>query len=184
MPNILRVVLTGAESTGKTTLAAALAAHYETVFAPEYLRKFVDTKGSLPVESDTDSIARGHLQQEQHYLAQANRVLFLDTDLISTCLYHAYFFGAQPRWVQEMALERRADLYLLMGTDIPWVADPGQRDSPEGREATQELFVKVLQSVPHVHIGGTHAERLSAAQQHVDRLLETLGNSHAHRNPG
>ena len=151
--------------------ARALAAHYRTVWAPEYLRKFVHEKGSLPTESDTPLIARGHLDQEQQFLSKANRVLLLDTDLISTCLYHRYIFGSSPGWVQKTATERRADLYLLLDTDIPWIPDPGQRDGPEARAATQRLFIAAMQPLPHVVVSGTQAQRLKAAVLHVDRLL-------------
>ena len=172
---IVRVVLTGAESTGKTTLARALATHYQTVWAPEYLRQFVEEKGSLPVASDALKIARGHLEQEQRYMIKANRILFLDTDLVSTCQYNQYIFGSVPEWIKTKAVERHADFYLLMDTDIPWVADPGQRDGPEVREATQKLFQAAMRSLPHAIISGSPAQRLKTATAYIDGLLAAYG---------
>jgi len=169
-------VLTGAESTGKTTLARALAAHYKTVWAPEYLRLFVDEKGSLPVVTDTPLIARGHLAQEQRLLPSAHRVLILDTDLISTCIYHRYIFGVVPPWVLAQAEARRADFYLLMDTDIPWVADPGQRDNPEARAVIQRFFIEAMSDLPHAVISGTCIQRLRTAVQRIDRLLDVTAN--------
>ncbi len=181
--SIFRVVLTGAESTGKTTLAQALAAHYDTVWAPEYLRQFVDDKGSLPVASDTPLIARGHLVQEEHYRRRARHVLFLDTDLVSTCLYHQHFFGTPPGWVLKQAGERRADLYLLMNTDIPWVSDPGQRDGPATRDIMHSLFLAAMAAVPHVVISGAFKQRFPDAVRHVDHLLGPYGRSITQRKP-
>ena len=168
---IRRVVVTGAESTGKTTMAQALAAHYKTTWAPEYLRQFVDEQGRLPLEADIPRIAEGHLEQEQRLLRRAYRVLFLDTDLISTCVYHRYYFGEPPIWVEEAAAARRADLYLLMNTDLVWKPDPGQRDGPAVQAATHRLFAAAMKNLPHAVIAGTHAERFNAALQHVERLL-------------
>ena len=128
--DIKRVVLIGAESTGKTTLAEGLAAHYETVWAPEYLREFVERKGALPEPSDTRLIAQGHLAQEEALTPQAHRVLFLDTDLISTCVYHRYYFGPCPPWLERLSAQRSADLYLLTDTDIPGPPTPANATAP------------------------------------------------------
>ena len=171
MAHIIRVVLTGAESTGKTTLAQSLAKHYGTVWAPEFLRQFVEEKGVLPVASDTPLIAEGHLEQEQHYLKLAHRLLFLDTDLISTSVYHRFYFDSPCNTVLSAAHRRCADLYLLMEPDIPWVPDPGQRDGPDTRKAIHQLLSDALQSLPHVRISGDRATRFRTAVQQVDALL-------------
>lgn len=170
-----RVVLTGAESTGKTTLAARLAAVYGTVWVPEYLRQFVAEKGALPVEADADAIARGHLAAEDAARPHARRVLFLDTDLLSSCVYNRYYFGQCPAWIEAAATARQADLYLLAGTDIQWTPDPGQRDGPAVRACLQECFAEELarRGLPTVHLSGPLEARLRTAVAAVDRLLRT-----------
>ena len=174
--HIKRVVLIGAESTGKTTLAQRLAAHYETVWAPEYLRQFVERKGALPEPSDTRLIAQGHLAQEKALRPQARRVLFLDTDLISTCVYHRYYFGTCPAWLHRRAAEQSADLYLLTDIDIPWTPDPGQRDGPAVRATLHMLFRDALQArgLAHVLLSGTLEARMKTALRAVDALFETV----------
>ena len=173
--DIKRVVLIGAESTGKTTLAEALAAHYETVWAPEYLREFVEQKGALPEPSDSRLIAEGHLAQEATFRPQAHRVLFLDTDLISTCVYHRYYFGTTLPWLERRAAERSADLYLLTDIDIPWTPDPGQRDGPAVRAALHAFFLDELlaRSLPHVLVSGSTEARMETALRAVKALFET-----------
>ena len=114
-----RVVLIGAEATGKTTLAERLATHYETVWVPEYLRAFVEEKGALPEPGDTLLIAQGHRAQEEVLAPRAHRLLVYDTDLISTCVYSRYYFDACPARVERWSYERSADLYLLTDTDLP-----------------------------------------------------------------
>ena len=171
--HIKRVVIIGAESTGKTTLAEALAAHYETVWTPEYLRAFVEQKGALPVPSDTRLIAEGHLAQAETLRPQARRVLFLDTDLISTCAYCRYYFGTCPAWLDRLAHAHRADLYLLTDTDLPWTADPGQRDGPAVRTAIHGLFRDELQrrGVAYVLVSGSREARMETAVRAVDGLF-------------
>ena len=170
---VRRVVLTGAESTGKTTLAARLAAAYDTVWVPEYLRRFVAEKGALPGPADMDAVARGHMAAEDALRPQAHRVLFLDTDLLSSCVYNRYYFGHCPAWIVEASRARHADLYLLAGTDIPWAPDPGQRDGPAVRAELQRRFEAelVARGVPFVHLTGTVDARLRRAMQAVDALL-------------
>jgi len=170
---VRRVTLVGAESTGKTTLAAALAVHFKTVWTPEYLRTFVDEKGAVPVFSDTEALVQGHLAQEDTLEPLANRVLFLDTDLIATCVYSRYYFGVCPAWVERLSYERSADLYLLTDTDIPWAPDPGQRDGPAVRAELQARFQQELETraVPYVLVSGSLDRRMEVAVRTVAALL-------------
>ena len=173
-PGISRVVVTGAESTGKTTLARRLARHYATVWAPEYLRVFVEQEKAAPEEGDAWSIARGHLAQERKLAHRARRVLFLDTDLILTCIYQAFYFGSCPDWLSKASAERAADLYLVANTDIPWMEDPGQRDGPHVRAAVHTRLVEELRrrNLPFRLVSGTIEQRLQQAARAVDRLLD------------
>lgn len=174
MQYVKRVVLIGAESTGKTTLAERLAAHYDTVWLPEYLRAYVDQRGTLPVLADIPHIARGHIEREDALAARANRLLFCDTNLVTTVLYSNYYLGATPDAVRRLSYERPYDLYLLTEPDIPWVPDPGQRDGPEVRAHLHSLFVAELdrRGLPYTRVAGTYEERLCTAVAAIDRLFE------------
>ena len=97
----------------------------------------------------------------------------LDTDLLSTTVYAEHYYGACPAWIGE-ALERRAaDLYLLAGIDVPWVAEVGQRDRGERREEMQALFRDALvrRALRFVEISGTHEKRMRRAIAAIDELL-------------
>ena len=170
----LRVVLIGAESTGKSALAAQLAERYETVWAPEFLRQFVDEKGALPEERDVHAIARGHLEQEARLLPLAKRVLFLDTDLVTTCVYQRIYFQTCPGWVENKATTHRADLYLFTEPDIPWEPDPGQREGPEARLRTHGQLRDEVQrlGLNVVSVSGPMEARLHTAARAVDLALK------------
>lgn len=163
-----RVVVTGSESTGKTTLAADLARRFGTVWVPEYARAYLDEKAALtgqPLdESDVEPIARGQIAAEDHGAAEARGLLVLDTDLVSTTIYARHYYGRCPPWIETAARERLADLYLLCDIDVPWIADP-QRDRPHMREHMHALFAGKLETLGarYVTIQGSWAERHDAA---------------------
>ncbi len=169
---MIRVVVTGSECTGKTTLARALAGHYGTVWVPEHARQFVRDKGAAPACEDVAAIARGQIALEDSRAAGAPTLLIQDTDLLSTVVYSRHYYGACPGWIEEALRGRLADLYLLAGIDVPWRPDGDQRDRGDRREEMQALFRRALEALgaTKVEIEGPRAERLAAATRAVDRL--------------
>jgi NadR type nicotinamide-nucleotide adenylyltransferase len=139
----LRVVVTGSECTGKTTLAQALASRFGAPWVPEFCRGFQDAKGSPLDASDVEPIARGQIAEADVAERLATDLLFLDTDLVSTVVYARHYYGACPAWIEESCRERRAALYLLCAPDLPWEAD-GQRDRGDRREEVHRLFAEKL----------------------------------------
>jgi HTH-type transcriptional regulator, transcriptional repressor of NAD biosynthesis genes len=168
----LRVVVTGSESTGKTTLAGELAAHYGTVSAPEFAREYLDRKGSPLDDSDVEPIARGQIAGEDEAALRASGLLVLDTDLVSTVVYSRYYYGRCPEWIAEAARRRLAPLYLLLCPDVPWVPDGEQRDRPAAREELHRLFRYALEAfgANYVEIRGSWPERRLAAIASIDAL--------------
>jgi NadR type nicotinamide-nucleotide adenylyltransferase len=171
-PHVARVVLTGSESTGKTTLAHRLAKHYRTSVSREFVREYAIARGNQLGFEDHGPIARGQMAAEDEAVASAKRVAFIDTDLVSTVVYCEHYFGRCPAWIIEAAAARAADLYLLMNIDVPWVADPA-RDRGDRRPEMHALFRGRLDAMrlPYVEIGGDWDARFAAAVRAVDTLL-------------
>lgn len=169
---VKRVSIVGAESTGKTTLAEKLSKHYQTTWTPEFARGYLDKKDADCELTDIHTIARGQLRTEEENARGANRVLFCDTDLITTTIWSEYFFNQCPDWVQEAASRQKYDLTLLMNIDVAWIADP-QRPAPHLRQYFLDWFKRELEKHKrdYVLISGNYEERFKCAVNEVDKLF-------------
>ncbi|MBA4072525.1 MAG: NadR-like protein [Gemmatimonas sp.] len=140
-----RVVVTGPECTGKTTLARAIAARLRAPWVPEAARAYAQARGGVLSEADVEPIAKATRDAMQRALAAGPAVLVADTDLVSTVVYARAYYGSCPHWVEEACRSQLGDLYLLCATDLPWEAD-GVRDRPDERDraAMHEAFAATL----------------------------------------
>lgn len=129
----MRICLIGPESTGKSELARRARQELGAVVADEYAREYAEIHGLLTA-ADVEPIARGAIAILDRATAD---LVVLDTDLISTVVYARHYYGHCPQWIEDEARKRRADLYLLLDTDVAWKADPA-RDA--GGDAREDLF--------------------------------------------
>jgi NadR type nicotinamide-nucleotide adenylyltransferase len=144
--SVARIALLGAESTGKSTLAQALATRYGTLWVPEYLREFVEVNARVPYEDDQVGIARTQRAREEA-LARDPRVrdfLFVDTTPLMTAVYSRIYWGRVPPDL--LALEGAHDYAhtLVAAPDLPWVPDGLQRESEAVRQRVHAQLVAVL----------------------------------------
>jgi len=167
-----RICIVGGESTGKSTLAERLAEHYGTVYVPEFARPWLTPRGGKYTIAEAIIIARGQVEAEDRLAPQANRVLFCDTDPLTTTIWSELFFGDVDPAVRELADARRYDLYIVTAPDLPWEHD-GLRHSPDSREWFDRRLMELLRArpEPHVRVHGPIAERLATATRAVDALL-------------
>ncbi len=171
---VRRVRLVGAESTGKSTLAQRLAEHFGTVCVQEYARPWLAPKPGRCDPEDIPAIARGQIAAEDALARQAERVLFCDTDALTTLVWSEFLFGDAPLWLRQEAAGRRYDLTLLLDTDAPWI-DDGTRmhGDAAARAAFGARCVAALEALgqPYVRLGGTWDERYAGAVRAVETLL-------------
>ena len=172
---VVRVVLTGSESTGKSTLAAELASHYGVELVPEFVRTFAEQKGTAIDFGDHGPIARGQIALEDAAIARAARLVIQDTDLLSTVVYCRHYFGRCPAWIEDAAAARLPALYLLCATDVEWIAD-GVRDRGHMRDEMQQLFADAVRGsgARFRNVSGSRLGRFTEAAKTIDELL-TLG---------
>lgn len=175
--NILKVVLFGPESTGKTTISLQLAEHYNTVWTPEFARKYLQDKWNNERKtcenSDLIPIAIGQMISENKLAKKADKILICDTDLLETKVYsESYYGGIVDPDLDKYALENKYDLYFLTYIDTDWEADD-LRDKPNERQEMFDIFEKALikYNRPYLILKGDKKTRLKTAIQAIDKLL-------------
>jgi HTH-type transcriptional regulator, transcriptional repressor of NAD biosynthesis genes len=173
-----RVVVLGAESTGSTTLAEAIAADYGTAWVPEFGRHYSGIRpGGLDAPWRTDEfelVAGEQLRWEEKAARESPHPLIVcDTDMLATVLWHERYVGTEHSALRDRALAHPPLLYLLTGDEIPFVQD-GMRDGEHIREAMQQRFREELaaQPVPWIEVRGSVAERLVQARAAIDAVLQ------------
>ncbi|HKO57061.1 MAG TPA: ATP-binding protein, partial [Thermoanaerobaculia bacterium] len=108
LETLTRICLTGPECTGKTRLAEELARRYGTVWVPEFAREYALRVNRPLTLEDVDLIAEGQLAFEERAAPLAEKLLILDTDLISTVVYSRHYYGTVPPWIARAAAARLA----------------------------------------------------------------------------
>jgi HTH-type transcriptional regulator, transcriptional repressor of NAD biosynthesis genes len=168
-----RVVFLGAESTGKTTLARELARRHKTVWVPEYGRELWESRNGELVFGDLEEIARRQLEREQHLVLDANRVLFCDTNAVTTEQWSRRLFGDASARLVRLAAETGSNYTsFLCETDFTWEQD-GTRESAGAQAAFQEAIRADLhrRGIPFFSLTGGLERRIKA----VERILGLEG---------
>jgi HTH-type transcriptional repressor of NAD biosynthesis genes len=172
-----RVVVLGVESSGTTTLAAALAERFRTVCVPEVGRAWWEARRHLQApwtEADFLAIARGQAALEDDLARLANRTVICDTDPLATTVWHRRYLGrrtvAGQGALEAFAATRTADLHLLTAPDFPFVQDGTREDGPH-RAEMHGWFKDALSGRPFLELTGSPEARLAAATAAIEPLL-------------
>ena len=165
-----RIVLTGPESTAKSTLSKLLAAHYGGLAYPEFARDYLCGKTSHYEYSDVEAIAHGQLSQYRDSLEKQSNYFFFDTWLIVTKIWFRWVYKQEPDWLEPAIVNHPMDLYLLCKPDIPWEPDPLRENGGEQREKLFHIYRNELvkRAFPFVEIGGEGEVRLQNAIDAID----------------
>jgi HTH-type transcriptional repressor of NAD biosynthesis genes len=172
---VKRVCLLGAESTGKTTLAAALADAFDTLVNPEYGRPYTEVgrdRDAPWTSAEFTHIARIHCWYEDFLAGYANRVLFCDTDAFTTAVFHEVYLDRPATGFADL-VARDYDLFVVCGLDVPWRGD-GIREFEVKRRWMHDRYVERARAsgCPWLLVEGPRDARLGEARTAVDRLLD------------
>ena len=177
--SVPRVCIIGAESTGKTTLAAGLAEHYSTVFVPEYGAPYHHVGRGDPHRTWTSDeffhIARIREWLEEFLAGYANRVLFCDTDTFVTAVFYEVYLGTKSEQLEEEARSCKYALYLLCDPDTPFHADKLGLRREDARRRMHERYAEYVRSTgcAWIELGGPHEERMRAATAAIDGIIRS-----------
>lgn len=175
---LIKVVLYGPESTGKTTLTQQLARHYQTVCVPEFMRGFLEKKWEkqrkLISKDDLVPIAKGQLALEKKAAGKVENLLLCDTDLLELKVYSEYYYnGFCPEFIKNEATKNNSGIYLLTYIDVPWEPDM-LRDRPNNRAEMFCIFEAELKKQGFLYeiLKGNENERFENAVKIIDALLK------------
>lgn len=166
---MFKVVITGPESTGKSTVAKQLANYFKVEMVGEYSRTYLEQLDNPYSQNDLTAIAKGQIALEDKYLARNLNLTICDTSLEVLKIWSSYKYQSCDPFIEESLINRPPDLYLLMAPDLPWQPDP-LRENPNDRLELFDLYRQELISskVSFYEISGNGNERFEMAKKIVD----------------
>ena len=174
MPKVIKIAITGPESTGKSMISEQLANHYCTVWIPEFARYYLKKIDQPYDYDDILEIAKGQVKSEEALMKLANKVIFSDTELLVTKIWCEIKYQKCHPWIIQNFEKQDYDLYLLMNTDLPWQYDP-LREHPEMLEELFRIYKNELEK-HHLNyriVSGIGGERLKNAIAFVNEVKPT-----------
>lgn len=167
-----RIVITGSESSGKSTLAAWLAQEFELPMATEYARIHLETFGAGYDECSVIAMARQHLIHQREMVPIDAPLGIFDTDLLNYKIWCDIAFSRCDESILN-GIGRESDhAYLVCYPDLPWVADP-LREHPHDRLMLYERHLAEIRKTgrTYIVIRGEGEQRKDAAREAMEKLI-------------
>jgi len=170
--NIIKIAIVGPESTGKSTLAQALALHFNEPWVPEYARTYIAELQRPYLLNDIVEIAQHQLLAENEAIKNAHQFLFCDTNLLVNKIWAQFVFNQIPNEINYWYQPHDYALHLLCDIDLPWEADP-LREHPNQRAELLEMYRNDLttSNANYFLISGREEQRLNQAIQIIQQQL-------------
>ena len=167
----MKIVITGPESSGKTTLVEALSIRLEIESIPEFARSYLENLNNKYKYEDLLIIAKEQQKAIDNKVQKGN-LLIVDTDLLTIKIWSEYKFGKCDEWIIQTLNLKKPDLYLLCKPDIPWEADP-LRENQNDREELYQIYQEEIRKLeaPSVEISGSKEHRLSISIEAIQELI-------------
>ena len=169
---VKKIVLLGTESTGKSTLTEKLAAHFNAGYVPEMAREILEKTEDCKPEHLVE-IAVLHANTILTKLKEANRLLFIDTDINITRSYSKFLFNETlhcDRWIEDA---NKADLYIFLEPDCEFVQD-GTRLPNEERLRLNFFHKEQIKQagITYFSVNGNWEERLEKSCELVKKSFK------------
>lgn len=166
-----RVVLSGPESTGKTTLAQQLSECFECPLVEEYARTYIDQLGRTYSQNDLLYISEGQIDNEL-IVSKSSDLLICDTDLLTIKVWSEFKYGNCDPWIVETLNNNLPDLYLICYPDLKWEYDP-QRENPNDGLVLFVIYLSEIEKlgVPFQVIKGKDYQRFDNAVNAVRKII-------------
>lgn len=166
------IVITGAESTGKTTLTEQLAKHFNVPFIPEIAREYVENLNGKYTFPDVETIAKMQIEQFNRAITSNSPVIFLDTWLIVTKIWFEFVYNRTPDWLIPEIVKTRIYLFLVCDIDLPWIYDPVRENGGENRKILHNKYINEINNFNFNYriVQGSDDERFKNAIRFLSEL--------------
>ncbi len=166
------IVITGAESTGKTTLTESLAKFYNVPFIPEIARHYIESLNRKYTFSDVETIAKMQVEMFDKIIKSDAPYIFVDTWLIVTKIWFEFVYNKIPDWLVQEIKKTKIDLFLVCDIDLPWVYDPVRENGGENREILQNKYIETISEYNFKYkiVSGFNEKRIQCAQRFINVL--------------
>ena len=166
------IVITGAESTGKTTLTERLAQHYNVPYMPEIAREYVEKLNRKYTYSDVETIAKMQIELFHKIIKTEAPYIFIDTWLIVTKIWFEFVYNKIPDWLETELRNNEIDLFLVCDTDLPWIYDPVRENGGETRKILHDKYIRNIINMGFNYkiVSGINDERFNNAIRILSEL--------------
>ena len=165
-----KIVFTGPESTGKSTLATQLSQELNCPIVEEYSRIYLQKLNRDYDFEDITQIAKGQVANEDATLSN-NNIIVCDTDLLVCKIWQEFRYGKVDPWLEHEFKNRRYNIVFLCKVDIPWEYDP-LRENPSDREELFNLYKLTLDlnKIDYTIVQGNFKERYQIVKDTLKQL--------------
>lgn len=166
------IVITGAESTGKSTLAKSLADHFGVPYLREIAREYVENLNHKYNYTDVETIAKLQIEQYNRIKNSDYPYIFIDTWLIVTKIWFDVVFQEEPAWLQRVIQNSKIDLFLVCDIDIPWISDPVRENGGENRIKLHQKYINTISALKFSFkiVSGKNNQRFQNALQFLNNI--------------
>ena len=165
---IKKIILTGPESSGKSTLTQQLAQYFNTAWVPEFARTYLMDLNRPYREDDLPRMAKMQNELEAFLSKKANRFLFCDTGFLVFKIWSEVRFGKCDPWILEQLKKEENVLYILCMPDFTWQPDP-LRENPNDRDQLLKKYQAELKNYnkTYIQVSGNQKNRLNYSIQSI-----------------
>ncbi len=169
---MIKIIVTGAECSGKSTLAKTIANRYDIPLLSEYARTYLSSINRSYKYEDIESIAREHQSQELPLLKAGHKAIVYDTSYLVLKIWSEYKYGQCCTFIQQAFRSQHTDLYILPDCNIPYEYDP-LREHPQHRDILYHLYLDTLTQLklPYIQVSGSTEERMLIIKKSLDPWL-------------